>query len=60
MRIWNRWGQMVFSSDNMSHVWDGKDASGNDAPQGVYYYTLKVVQNSSHENDYAGSVTLVR
>ncbi|MBE7508907.1 MAG: gliding motility-associated C-terminal domain-containing protein [Bacteroidia bacterium] len=60
MRIWNRWGQMVFSSDNMSHVWDGKDASGNDAPQGVYYYTLKVVQNSGHENDYAGSVTLVR
>ncbi len=60
MRIWNRWGQMVFSSDNMSHVWDGKDVSGNDAPQGVYYYTLKVVQNSGHENDYAGSVTLVR
>lgn len=60
MRIWNRWGQMVFSTDNMSHVWDGKDASGNDAPQGVYYYTLKVLQNSGHENDYAGSVTLVR
>ncbi len=60
MRIWNRWGQMVFSSDNMSHVWDGKDASGKDAPQGVYFYTLKVVQNSGHENDYAGSVTLVR
>lgn len=25
MRIWNRWGQMVFTSDNMTHVWDGKD-----------------------------------
>ncbi|MBS1765709.1 MAG: gliding motility-associated C-terminal domain-containing protein, partial [Bacteroidetes bacterium] len=60
MRIWNRWGQMVFTSDNMTHVWDGKDASGNDAPQGVYYYTLRVVQNSGQENDYSGSVTLLR
>lgn len=36
------------------------DASGNDAPQGVYYYTLRVVQNSGQENDYSGSVTLLR
>ena len=28
--------------DNVSVVWDGTDASGQELPQGVYYYVLEI------------------
>jgi gliding motility-associated-like protein len=41
----NRWGMEVRSFtnyDNVSVVWDGTDASGQELPQGVYYYVLEI------------------
>ncbi|MCB0738877.1 MAG: gliding motility-associated C-terminal domain-containing protein, partial [Bacteroidetes bacterium] len=38
--IFSRWGQMVATSVNPLHVWDGK-INGEIAPVGVYYYVLK-------------------
>ena len=36
--ILNRWGNIVFSSDNYQNNWDGKDTSGKDLVDGVYTY----------------------
>jgi gliding motility-associated-like protein len=36
--ILNRWGNIVFSSDNYQNNWDGKDNSGKDLVDGVYFY----------------------
>ena len=38
--ILNRWGNVVFSSDNYQNNWDGKDTSGKDLADGVYTYTF--------------------
>ncbi|HMR46817.1 MAG TPA: gliding motility-associated C-terminal domain-containing protein, partial [Bacteroidia bacterium] len=60
MNIYNRWGQLVYTSDNLSTTWDGTDSKGNLAPQGVYIYALKVTTYSGKHYDYTGSVTLLR
>ena len=60
MNIYNRWGQLVYTSDNLSTTWDGTDSKGNLAPQGVYIYALKVTTYSVKHYDYTGSVTLLR
>jgi len=59
-RVYNRWGQQVFYSNNVEHGWDG---TFNGVPQdmGDYYYQIIVAQPGATENiAYKGSVTLIR
>lgn len=58
--ILNRWGQVVRTYVNYDFTWDGKDESGNDVTEGVYFYKLyiKSVQGEIFENH--GFVHLIR
>jgi gliding motility-associated-like protein len=40
VRVFNRWGNLVFESSASTLDWDGK-YEGQDASQGVYYYTVE-------------------
>lgn len=43
MKIYNRWGNLVFETTDRDIKWDGKNKdSKGDCPEGVYYYTCKV------------------
>lgn len=43
IKIYNRWGTIVYESDDINVNWDGKEkASKKDCPEGVYYYTANV------------------
>jgi len=62
MEIYNRWGGLVFKSDNISQSWDGK-CKGEACPAGTYIFN--VVYNSTAGISLAtetkmGTVTLVR
>ncbi|HNQ12642.1 MAG TPA: gliding motility-associated C-terminal domain-containing protein [Bacteroidia bacterium] len=53
LRIYNRWGQMVFSSENPFIGWDGT-FENEESPNGVYVYRLdfKAIEiNGSETND---------
>lgn len=39
VRIYDRWGQLVFRSVGYAQPWDGKNG-GNDVPVGTYYYAI--------------------
>lgn len=47
LKIYNRWGNRVFSTDSMIVNWDGNDQSGNACAEGCYYYVF----NASGEDD---------
>ncbi len=61
--IFNRWGQMIFETDNPFEGWDGK-YSGNTSPMGVYTYkvTYRMGKFCSEIKDYSeiNTVTLVK
>lgn len=60
MRIFDRWGQLVFESDKTDgRGWDGK-YKGQDMPFGVYVYLLKVSYTNGITESYNGNVTLLR
>lgn len=40
--ILNRWGNLVYTSDNYSNNWDGRDKSGLYVTEGVYTYVLEL------------------
>lgn len=61
MQIFDRWGNMVFISDNIDKPWDGKVSNGNEiAQQDVYIYSLKVVDFKMVKHNYKGLVTLLK
>jgi gliding motility-associated-like protein len=59
LKIFNRWGLLMFESNSPSARWDGKTQGGIDAPDGTYFYTL-VAKSSDQDYSRNGTVTLLR
>lgn len=42
LKVFNRWGEIIFDSQFENHVcWDGKTSSGQAFPEGVYFYQYR-------------------
>jgi len=59
MRIFNRWGELIFASFDENEKWDGTLRSGKLAKQDVYVYTFKVKDIFTSDHVYRGKVTLL-
>jgi gliding motility-associated-like protein len=60
MDIYNRWGQLVFSSENVEgRGWDGR-MNGVDQPEGVYVYVIDATFRDGQMEHRQGNVTLMR
>jgi gliding motility-associated-like protein len=60
MMIFDRWGEMIFQSEDIGKGWDGKANHGNGiAENGVYVYKISVRDFANHYHDYTGHVTLL-
>lgn len=59
IEIFNRWGEMVYSSQNLFAGWDGTYKK-TALPPAVYVYVVKAVFLDGTMRDYKGSVTLIR
>ncbi len=61
MRVYNRWGQMVYtgSSDKLDKGWNGFFGA-EEAPIGVYTYVIKATFINNQTKEYKGNVTLIR
>jgi len=59
LSIYNRWGEMVFESRNISKGWDGMYKSRMSEP-GVYVYYLEVICIDKQEYFKKGNITLLR
>jgi len=60
MEIFNRWGESVFTSDDIMKGWNGELTNGNPAAQGVYDYKIDVEFNNHKPKTVMGKITLVR
>ena len=61
--IFNRWGQIIFSTSDQYELWDGK-YNGELSPQGVYIwkskYQYRIEGNRSELHEETGTVSLIR
>jgi gliding motility-associated-like protein len=58
--ILNRWGNLIRTYENYDFGWDGKDESGVDVSDGVYFYKLKMRSMVGELFENHGFVHLIR
>ncbi len=59
MKIYNRWGELLFESNDKNIGWDGY-YNGVLMPQGVYVYRLELVYENGRRETKLGDITLIR
>ena len=57
--VYNRWGEMVFNSDDINIGWDGYNRDGQLAAQGVYFWKVTVVYKNGAPDTDRGDITLL-
>ena len=58
--ITNRWGNVVFEQTSINPTWDGTILNGNEASDGVYFFTFKAVGLNEEVIEDKGFVELIR
>lgn len=60
VKVFNRIGEKVFESNDINFEWDGSYL-GKPSPNGVYTYTAGFVWLNNHnDNQYKGTITIIR
>ncbi|MPM23377.1 hypothetical protein SDC9_69849 [bioreactor metagenome] len=60
MRIYSRWGKLVFSTTDVSHGWDGKLDNGTEAQQEVYTVMVFINGLDGSDHNYTQGLGLIR
>jgi gliding motility-associated-like protein len=59
--IFDRWGQLIFETEDLSIHWDGTDLSGAPAKSGVFVWKLEVIESAVNvKESLVGHVNLIR
>jgi gliding motility-associated-like protein len=60
VRIYNRWGNLVYESFLYTEPWDGT-FKGKDSPMGTYYYIIEITDKLYEgEREFQGQIQLLR
>lgn len=61
MTIWNRWGEMVFQTNDPNEAWNGRKMNvGAMSPEGVYVYLVTFTEPRGQRREFKGFATLLR
>jgi gliding motility-associated-like protein len=55
VKVYNRWGKLVFADANYNNLWDGT-SNGSPLPEGAYYFVIK----TENAGTVTGTVNIVR
>jgi len=58
-KLFNRWGQLIFETKDITRDWDGR-YNGNPLPIGSYYWVIEGIDVKGEKLRRTGSVTLLR
>ena len=60
MKIYNRWGDIIFHDSSAHPEWNGTGKNGDQCQDGVYIYLVKVTDFAGKTHTLTGTVTLLR
>ena len=59
LRIWDRWGETIFETNDFNTGWDGTH-NGKNSPGGGYLWDLRFVNAQGRTQSFKGGVVLIR
>lgn len=59
MSIYDRWGNLIFKTNDVYKGWDGSVKGGPVAPQGVYVYKIKLKDFKRRDKEFVGHITVL-
>ncbi len=57
--VYNRWGNLVYSTTDTKECWRGEDNLGKQLVEGVYFYVLSGKSNCGNEVSKNGTITII-
>jgi gliding motility-associated-like protein len=60
MQVYDRWGNLIFESNDSNTGWDGYDKNGKLLPAGVYVYKLTLRLSDGQRTTQIGDITMIR
>ena len=60
LKIYNRWGQIVFETNSPQNPWNGTDQKGNKSPMGNYVWVTHFYDILGSEHNPKGQILLIR
>jgi len=59
LKIFNRWGHMIFETSQNVVGWDGRNKGGQVVPDGTYYYVMDVTFYDNTVQNYKGALMVL-
>ncbi len=44
MQVFNRWGNLIFETEDPAILWNGRNMAGSEVPEGTYFYVCKIYE----------------
>ncbi len=60
LKVYDRWGQLIFETTSTDYPWDGTTQDGNPAPTGNYIWISDFIDVQGFEHHQKGQVLLLR
>lgn len=59
LRVYNRWGNIIFETGDYTKAWNGKEPNGSSAPAGAYIYYLRIKSPNDQIVEERGNITVI-
>ncbi|HLP32143.1 MAG TPA: gliding motility-associated C-terminal domain-containing protein [Bacteroidia bacterium] len=60
VRIYNRWGQLMFETKDVTEKWYGTNERNFESPAGEYFYIVEIKRKTGYHKTHTGHITLIR
>ncbi|MBL6657196.1 MAG: gliding motility-associated C-terminal domain-containing protein [Flavobacteriales bacterium] len=60
IRIFSRWGELIYTSNDINESWNGKTQKGTECMNGVYSYRVEVIDLIGKKHFFDGEIHLLR
>ena len=60
LKVWSKWGELIFESTDVNQLWDGKIKSSLYAPNDTYVWSIRINDELGKQTHHTGTVNLIR